>query len=228
MKTRILTIRFSNELAAHELPLFRGAVIAALDHKLTLFHNHQEGDGGGFRFAYPLIQYKIIGGKAVIVCIEAGTEAIGEFFASQRFAARLGDRDVELEVADVRSQQFNVQVWNAEFRYRLRRWAPLNAANYERYRHTDSLADRCAMLERILTANILSMAKGIGLQFSSQVVCRISHLSEPYMKTAKGVRMQCFDVLFTSNVSLPSGIGLGKHASINFGVLSRQRNTQND
>ena len=226
MKTRILTIRFNNELAAHELPLFRGAVIAALDHKLTLFHNHR--DDGGFRFAYPLIQYKILGGKAAIVCIDAGTEAIGEFFASQRFAARIGDRDVELEVAGVRSQQFNVQVWNAEFRYRLRRWAPLNAANYERYRQLDSLADRCAMLERILTANILSMAKGIGLQFSSQVVCRISHLSEPYTKVAKGVRMQCFDAAFTSNVSLPSGIGLGKHTSINFGVVGRQRHTHND
>ena len=62
-----LLIRFQNEIANNEVAMFRGAIINAVDNSDVLFHNHTDGDG--FRYAYPLIQYKRINRKAAITCI---------------------------------------------------------------------------------------------------------------------------------------------------------------
>ena len=74
---KTLIIRFANPIRSKEIPFFRGAVIQSLEQKNILFHNHTEN---GFRYSYPLIQYKSLGGKAAIVCVDNGTEAIGEIF----------------------------------------------------------------------------------------------------------------------------------------------------
>jgi hypothetical protein len=52
-KLRFLRVRFDGELAAHEVPAFRGAMAqkAGLEH--SLFHNHTSE---GYRYGYPLIR----------------------------------------------------------------------------------------------------------------------------------------------------------------------------
>lgn len=77
MKLPILIIQFANEITSQEIQLFRGAVIASLNEKDILFHNHTE-DGVVYR--YPRIQYKRIHKKAAIVCLKEGIKSIGEFF----------------------------------------------------------------------------------------------------------------------------------------------------
>ena len=62
-KIKTLTIQFNTPLKRRELPLFRGAIIAAISTGNILFHNHNEGST--LRYAYPLIQYKRIGGKLI-------------------------------------------------------------------------------------------------------------------------------------------------------------------
>ena len=56
-KVRILDVSFENEIRSWEVPVFRGAIIATAGRDHTLFHNHKDE---GFRYAYPLIQYKRI------------------------------------------------------------------------------------------------------------------------------------------------------------------------
>ena len=216
MIINILKILFRNELRPHEVALFRGAVINALDEKNVLFHNHE---GDTFRYSYPLIQYKIIGGKAALVCVGEGTTAVGEFFASGNFDVVLGDRNERLELERIEPRRFNVQVWDQMFNYRLRRWLPLNTENYKKYQDCESLAERCVLLENILKGNILSMGKGLGINFDKQVKCSISKLDEPYQVTVKDVKLMCFNIEFSCNVSLPAHVGLGKHASLNCGIV---------
>ncbi len=222
MKIPLLNIRFANDLSPHEVPLFRGAVVAALDNKLLLFHNHN-GDEG-LRYRYPLIQYKRIGGRAAIVCIGEGTEQIGELFATSRYDLKLGERSMSLELDTVQPMTYNMQVWQQLFAYRITRWLPLNSANYAKFRQLESLADRYAMLEGLLTANILSMAKGIGLRMDERIECHITAMSgDPSWVRVKGVKVLAFNLEFSSNVSLPPYIGLGKHVSLGFGVVTRHR-----
>ncbi len=220
MIINVLTIIFNNELKPYEVPLFRGAVINALNEKDVLFHNHE---GDTFRYNYPLIQYKAIGGKAAMVCVGEGTSAVGEFFASGNFDVTMGDRSETLQLLRAEPRRCNVQVWEQMFRYRLRRWLPLNSENYKKYNDTESLAERCLLLEGILKGNILSMGKGLGIDFDRPVKCSITNVAEPYLITVKDVKLMCFNIEFSCNVSLPAHIGLGKHASLNCGTVSTVR-----
>ena len=221
MIINVLTITFANNLNAYEVPWFRGAIVKALNDKLLLFHNHPDDET--FRYRYPLIQYKIIRGKAAIVCVGEGTQAVGEFFASGNFDVMIGERSERLQLDRVEPRRCNIQVWDQMFHYRLRRWLPLNGENYKKYQQTESLAERCTLLEGILKGNILSMGKGTGIEFEKQVECVITHLDDPYVVTAKGIKKMCFNLDFDCNVSLPANIGLGKHASINFGIVAPLR-----
>ena len=221
-----LLIRFQNEIANNEVAMFRGAIINAVDNSDVLFHNHTDGDG--FRYAYPLIQYKRINRKAAITCIGEGTEAIGKFFSSCNFDVVLGNRNMTLEVESVRAYKTLVQVWDSVFTYHLRKWLPLNQENYRKYEALDSIVERYAFLERLLTGNILSFAKSMGVYFDKQVECKITSADEPRIVNYKGVKMMSFDVEFKSNVSLPDYIGLGKGVSLGFGTVVRKYEKQND
>ena len=218
MIINVLTILFDNELLSHEVPLFRGAVIRALNDKNVLFHNHR-GDMG-FRYSYPLIQYKTLRKKAAIVCAGEGTLAIGEFFASGNFDVMIGERSERLQLSRVEPRRCNVQVWDQMFHYRLRRWLPLNGENYKRYQKCESFAEKCTLLENILKGNILSMGKGLEVMFDKEVKTVITHMEDPYIITVKGIKLMCFNIEFDCNVSLPANIGLGKHASLNCGIVS--------
>lgn len=227
-RIKVLTVRFGNEIMREEVPLFRGAIINAMEDANLLFHNHEEG--GRLRYAYPLIQYKRINQKAAIVCLGEGTEAIGQFFSSCNFDLTLGERLVKLEVETVNAHQHLIQIWDSEFTYHIRRWLPLNQDNYAAYCKEESLAAKYALLERLLTANILSFAKGIGVRFEGQVVARIIQMDEPQTQYYKGVRLKSFDAEFKSNVSLPDYIGLGKGVSLGMGTVVRkyERNDNKD
>ena len=221
-----LLIRFQNEIANNEVAMFRGAIINAVDNSDVLFHNHTDGDG--FRYAYPLIQYKRINRKAAITCIGEGTEAIGKFFSSCNFDVVLGNRNMTLEVESVRAHKTLVQVWDSVFTYHLRKWLPLNQENYRRYEALDSIVERYAFLERLLTGNILSFAKNMGVYLDKQVECKITSADEPRIVNYKGVKMMSFDVEFKSNVSLPDYIGLGKGVSLGFGMVVRKYDKKNE
>ena len=49
-KLLTIIIQFENEIEAKAIPFFRGAVIASLDEKNILFHNHDEDK---LRYSYP-------------------------------------------------------------------------------------------------------------------------------------------------------------------------------
>ena len=223
---KTLIIFFDNNITLNEIPLFRGAIIASVPNNNELFHNHL--DDNKYRYAYPLIQYKRISGKAAIVCIGDGTEAIGEFFGAGNFDVQLGNRPVTLEVEHIKANKTLVQVWDTMFAYHLRKWLPLNEENYARYIAIESIAERYAFLERTLTGNILSFAKSMGIYFDNQVECKITSANEPRLMRYKGVKMMSFDVEFKSNVSLPDYIGLGKGVSLGCGMVVRKYDNKND
>lgn len=221
-KLNVLLLRFANELRMSEIPLLRGAVLKLLEDRddIVLFHNHLDD---GERYSYPLIQYKRIGGRAAMVCVGEGAEEIGKFFSAGSMDVMLGERAERLEVDTVRAYSVLMQVWEDMFTYHLRKWLPLNQGNYAKYMAMESLAERYAMLENLLTANILSMAKGLGVHFERQVECKITAMEEPRLIVYKGVKMMAFDAEFKSNVSLPDYVGLGKGVSLGMGTVVRKR-----
>ena len=215
MNIKTLIVKFAGELRAWEIPQFRGAVIAAADNSL-LFHNHE---GDGYRYSYPLIQYKKIGNNPSIVCVQQGVESIGKLFENGNFTFKIGETVREMEIVSVKANKINVQLWQGGFEYTLKKWLPLNPANYKVFNSLSSLAERASLLEKILKGNILSFLKGMDIFIEDQLTCNIQNISQPFVLKYKGVGMTAFNLDFTTNVSLPNFIGLGKNAALGFGTV---------
>lgn len=189
-----------------------------------LFHNHINDDGlDTLNYKYPLIQYKRIGGQAAIVCIGEGAEAIGEFFAGNNAHINIGSRDVVLNVSKVKAEKTLLQLWNSQFTYNIRKYLPLNQANYNQFCKTDSLVEKYTIIEKCLVGNILSFAKNMDVFFEEQIYAKITSLDNARLYVHKGVKMMGFDLMFTSNVSLPDFIGLGRGVSVGFGMITRNK-----
>jgi len=216
---KILFVRFSNRIREYEVTKFRGAVIASLENKDVLFHNHQ---GEGFRYAYPLIQYKRINGQAAILCIGDGADAIKNFLQSEKITLCIGQREEELEVELLQESFVPIQFSENPHEYQIQRWLPFNAENYATFLRADGLAEQVSMLERILTGNILSALKGLGIRAEQQIKCSVKALTKPQIVQYKQTKLMSIDAIFRSNLVLPDFIGLGKHVSVGFGTVRQQ------
>ncbi len=219
---RTLTVIFNSELQAWEIPLFRGAVVGAMGEKANLlFHNHLANEA--LRYSYPLIQYKRIGKKACVLCVEEGVDTIGQFFTEANATLKVGEREMQLEVEKVIPAKVLVQLWKTSFVYHINRWLPFNSANYARYMAADSLTEKTQLLENILKGNLLSMLKGLDIRLEEELQLSIKELSPAFKVYCKGVPLMAFNAEFGCNLSIPNYLGIGKHASMGYGVVHQKK-----
>ena len=224
---RALTVKFDLPISYREIPLFRGAVLKSMgDRANVLYHNHT-GDET-FRYSYPLIQYKRLGGKAAIICVEEGADVIGQFFSSMPDSITVGHREAKCEVGRISPVRILVQTWEDTFKYHISRWLPLNSKNYQQYQSIEGMVEKVTFLENILKANLLSMLKGLDIHVEKELVLKITELSDSYLITNKGVKMMAFNGDFICNLSIPNNLGIGKNASIGCGVVNKDRKLERE
>ena len=223
-KIKALLVQFENDIPANRISSFRGAIIEKVGRENILFHQHK--DDTSLVYSYPMIQYKIINKHPAIVCLGDGVEEIHKLFEFKKWDIQIQDEKILLKILRLDLKTITLNVWDKMFSYDIRNWLALNKENYEKYLKEDSLAEKCRHLEKILTANILSFAKGVEWIIDKPVLVQISNLKAPKIIRYKGVPLAAFDVAFKSNVYLPTNIGLGKSVSHGFGIL--RMNRQND
>ena len=218
-KLPTIVIQFENEIDTTAIPFFRGAIIASLDEKNILFHNH---DDDKLRYAYPLIQYKRIHRKAAVMGIGKGIEVVSQILSASSFNYQIGTESVKMKIEDVNAYDNEIALTEgANCQYRLRNWLPLNSGNYAKYQNSESLIERIAILERVLVGNILSFLKGIDLHLEEQLELHITDITGQRAITYKKVKLMGFDVEFKANITLPQYIGIGKSASVGCGLLTK-------
>jgi len=222
IKIRFLKIQFDTEIEAYEIPAFRGAVIAKAGNEHIIFHNHL--NDREFLYGYPVIQYKRIGKNPAIICIDYGVEEIHHLFNNTNMEIVIGQRPVSLVVKNLQMQQYNLQVWEKHFEYRLYNWLALNQENYEKYQALKDELSQTIFLENILKANIISFAKGVKWDIDKQISLRIDELIKAKIVPYKQQKLLSFDIRFRSNVFLPDFVGLGKGVSLGFGTVSQIKN----
>lgn len=212
----LIKITFEEPVLPKELPWFRGAIIGLAENH-PLFHNHQDQ---GYHYTYPKIQYKIIDDSPAILGIDEGAEELQHIFNDRdSINCRIGNHYRELNIQTIVEWNDEVGITEVENTYFINNWLPLNGRNYNAYLQADGMLERIAMLERILTGNILSFAKGLDLYFDTQVNCAIDDMQCVGTKNYKGVELMSFFGSFKTNVKLPDWIGLGKSASLNHGII---------
>jgi hypothetical protein len=216
-KARYVLAVFDNEIRPHEIPAFRGAVASKVGLNNDLFHNHDRS--GKTINRYPAIQYKAIGKLPAIFAIGEGTDEIHKFFEQKDKTLEISGRELpmKLDRLDLRTHVF--QVWNGFLTYRLDDWVALNGKNFQEYEKLQGMAARIRFLEKVLTANILAMAKGVDWHIEDPVKVTIKDIKKEGWVRLKGVKLKSFSLIFSCNVSLPSHIGLGKGAAFGFGKV---------
>lgn len=217
MKIRVLRVEFDEVLRPYEISEFRGAVIEKVGRENIIFNNHL--DDTKYRYGYPLVQYKSIHNRPTIMCIEEGVDEIHHFFNQKDWDLRISDRFLRLTLYNLHLKQFNMQVWENMFEYRIRKWLPLNQRNHSEYNKLEGLIEKTAFLEKILVGNILSFAKGIKWTVEKQIKLKITSFTNINTIVVKGTRRVVFDAVFKTNVFLPDYIGLGKNVTRGFGVV---------
>lgn len=217
---KTVMVVFDLPIMNEELPQFRGAVIETTRRNNDLYHNHTDE---GVIYRYPVIQYKKIAGKAALVCYDKGADAIHEFFSNTDWTMRIGDRQFEVRVLEVKARHFNVGIWESWFDYHLLNWMPLNQENYKRYHAAESYSEKMGILESVLLGNLLTFCEGMGIVPDKEIKSAITHVARDKVVNYRGQVMQTFDISFKANLSIPDFAALGKGGSVGFGMVKRKR-----
>ncbi|MEZ4851045.1 MAG: CRISPR-associated endonuclease Cas6 [Bacteroidia bacterium] len=219
-KLKVLKIVFDGAIRDHELPAFRGAIANKVPQHI-LFHNHL--DDNRFRYKYPLIQYKRFGQHPGMICLGEGVEEIHHYFEQRDWSISISGRSLDLKIDQLDMNQVEVSLSDRSFTYDIRNWIAINQRSMPDYRALESLGDQIAYLERKLTGNILSFAKGIDWHVESEIQTKILEMGKTHTVRTKGVNLMGFNLLFRSNMFLPNDIGLGARVSLGFGNIRRKK-----
>lgn len=221
-KLPTIVIQFGNEIEFQAIPFFRGAVIASLEEKNILFHNHDEDK---LRYSYPLIQYKRIHKKAAVMGIGKGIEVISQLLTANNLNYQIGNEQVKMRIESVNAHDNDIILTeNIDSRYRLHNWLPLNSENFKQYQETESIVERIQILERVLVGNILSFLKGVGIFLEERLEISLTDIKGQRAVEYKKIKLMAFDIEFKANITFPQYIGIGKHASVGCGVLTKITN----
>ena len=223
-KLRQLTVTFDTEIQPWELSAFRGAIAEKAGYEHEHFHNHNSE--GGFHYRYPLIQYKYDHHRPMLVCLNDGVEEMYHFFSQPDWTLHLDNGSVKtMKIAQLDVRQHTVQPWeDTVFRYHLRQWFALNEDNYESFRRMNGLLERIELLETILTNHLVALCQSIGQAADQRLIrAKILTLKDTKWIAYKRTKMLAFSLEFESNLNIPDYIGIGKGASMGFGVVKALR-----
>ena len=214
------TLSFSNvNLRASQIHKFRGFVGNIFkDH--DLIHNHDLKTGKPI-YRYPLIQFKLIDKKPAIIAItDRAVSIFSEIFM------KLDKIIIEDTVIPVFEK--NLKIEEVEFGYSdeifmyefISPWIGLNQKNFKKYNEAGR-EEKNEMLKRVMTGNILSMAKYLDCWLSKDQKIKIDHKLKEIKVNLKGKSMTAFNGIFKTNFCLPDYLGLGKSVSRGFGAVRR-------
>lgn len=214
----LLYAHFTLPLYPRQIGQWRGAVAGQAGWEEEVFHNHA-GDKDSYHYAYPLVQYRCQGGRAAILGINEGAEAVRSWLFRSSGEIWMNGRAHELKVEAYREEQAALAFTETTRVYRLMDWLPLNTDNYKLWLATHDLVGRVELLNRLLAGNLLALASGLGWQIPGRFDARLLNLKQLRTVSHHGTGHLAFNVLFTSNLLLPSGTALGKGVSHGFGIL---------
>ncbi|MDR0912819.1 MAG: hypothetical protein LBM96_09505 [Methanobrevibacter sp.] len=180
-----------------------------------LLHNHY--DNNSYLYTYPLVQYNVFNGNVTILGIEEGVNTLKEI-SSEIKTLNLGKNSYCVNEKIIHEKEYEVAPTRDELHYKfVSPWLALNSKNNELFKNINSWKDKKLFLNKILTGNILSMAKGLGIIVNRQIYPK-THLDERNVYY-KSIAMKGFVGEFKIKFRIPNFFGLGKGVSNGFGTV---------
>lgn len=201
MTHRTVSIRFP-KAADIEPDELRRKVNLCNDWGNTILHKHGEDE-----MEYPLVQYRNIAGKPSIWALNDGIAAVEEI---------IDQLTNSLKTPTVVFEDFtpgkNVQL----LKYKCPSFLPFNEENYKKWKNELSHVKRMELLEGVLKDHLAnfyqSLGYGIGNNDFACVLHSVRGVPKAVIVNVSGneVRFLSFDIIFFTDLLLPTGVGLGK------------------
>lgn len=208
------------KLRGNQISRLRAAIIEAAGREQELMHNHAETGEPVNR--YPAVQYRVRGGCAAVWAVGDGTESLRQWLFQSNGALKLGNQTLPFRVTEWRDERFDLKMLPPDRPnwYYLNRWLPLNGEKYREWLQAPDLAARVALLDNVLVAHLLTFARGMNWRLPEHLDARLQQIVHTRQAVFHGVRFVSFDVVFTANLALPPGLGLGHAASHGYGIAT--------
>jgi hypothetical protein len=210
----------NTSMEASTIHKFRGYV-GNLFRDKDIIHNHNLKTGTPI-YRYPLIQFKLIERRPAIIAIsEMATTMFAEVFMKlqevklDNLVIPIFDKSLEIEEVDF---GFSDQMLSYQF---ISPWIALNQNNYRKYLSLKEKTDKDNLLQRSLTGNILSLAKGLDNWLGTDQRIETELKVEPHRVKLKGENLLGFSGLFQTNFQIPNYLGLGKSISRGYGTVKK-------
>ena len=199
---------------AHKLRGYFGNLFR--DHS-ELLHNHYAD--GQLRYAYPMVQYKVLNKTPTLIALNEGAELLTALFLKIK-TIKTDENEYSINTKNIENKKISIGYSNELHNYRFQTlWMALNQKNYNSYVKMDA-KDKSKLLDKILTGNILSFLKNMEIFLDSTERVLVKTSTTEKMTMFKGQKMMAFSGSFVTNVILPENIGLGKSVSRGFGTIS--------
>ena len=198
---------------AHKLRGYFGNLFK--DHSPILHNHYQDGSA---RYAYPLVQYKVVGKMPLLVGFQEGAELLVSLFLKIR-EIKIEGQYYPVLAKNIQQKQYDLNVNQQLFNYRFKTlWMALNQENHRKYQQLDENS-KTQFLNRQLQNNILSFYKGLSFRTTERImaVTRVNEKQTLFKEQA----MLAFDGEFTTNAFLPEMAGIGKAVSRGFGTVTQ-------
>ena len=180
----------------------------------SFFHNHQNNE---VMYRYPLIQYKIIDNKIVLLAID---EAIGDLKKTilENDFIRIKDDKYEIERLEIKEYKHNLTATDRYIKYTFQTpWFALQQKNHVTYLGLTPI-EKEQFLQKIMIGNVIQLCK------NRHQIEKPLHVELDVRETEiifKEIKHIGFAGSFKINFDLPDYIGLGKSTSRGFGVIIR-------
>lgn len=178
----------------------------------------QRTPSGALIYCHPHVQFKALDGVGVIVALGPEADIVIETFATLPHVViggqvvRILDKRLEIDDAPFGpTETFQEFVFTSP-------WFALNQDNELTYVGSNE-KQRRVLLEKILTGNLLSAAKGFGLFCVPRVESRVVGSWSESPSFFKGVSMRGIRCRFETNVAIPHLWGIGKSSSSGWGTV---------
>mgnify|MGYP001566123488 CR=1 FL=1 len=216
IKTLILTFGCDQKVK-NRPDLLRGYFGRRFEEYVLMHHHTRENE---FIYHYPLVQYKILNGKSMVLGIGVGADVLNKIYKEISAIEMNGDK-YEIYEKVIYFENINFGLNSAYITYSfLTTWLALNERNYEQYQKLDNWAKKKEFLAKIIIGNIISMSKGLGYTVPEPIKANIIKLKE-INTSLKGTPMLGFLGTFSVNFEIPDYWGIGKSVSRGFGTVKR-------
>ena len=239
-----LQVKFTHRLSTGKIPLFRGAIAEAADWENDLFHNHGKLEvmapgeiGGGvavlerkvstlkekYLCRYPLIQYRVLEGRATLFGINEGRKAIRSWLLQAEDELEIGGKQIPLLIENMQERKHTLSMLPQPRLYRLMDYVPFNSENYQKWQNAEDLHERIDLVERILAGNIITFAHHLDWRLPERLEVKLMAIREMKTITVHGTKRIAFNLIYKANIDLPPGIALGRSVAFGFGVQQPTR-----